>query len=341
MIGKIEISVIIPVYNTKTFLKECVDSVLNQTYRDFELLLIDDGSTDGSSEICDKFAKTDKRVKVFHKKNAGVSSARNLGMEKANGEFITFVDSDDFIKPSYLQKLYDSIVISGCDISICGFKDVKDIRDVNNDAESEFNNKDLVIKPQREIISGLFSDVLYMTVWGKLYRTVLLKDSLFMSSNNAEDVEFNSRIFLRTGKIVIIPEPLYLWRKHAASLTRSRFSTNQADSLDCYLKALQNMPKNESLYHSFALLRLYKVILYSRYNCSKEMRQYVEEKINYIKSKTIDKFLKNRFISIDKKFGLLIFYYIPITYNFFRLWKERELKKLVLKEERSNYMLPL
>ena len=326
MTGKIKISVIIPVYNTGTFLKECVDSVLNQTCRDFELLLIDDGSTDGSSEICDKFAKIDKRVKVFHKKNAGVSSARNLGLEKANGEFVTFVDSDDFIKPSYLQKLCDSIEISGCDIAICGFQAVNDIRDANNDDEPEFNDKDFEIKPQQEIISGLFSDVLYMTVWGKLYRTVLLKDSRFMSRNNAEDVEFNSRIFLKTGKIAVIPENLYLWRKHAASLSRSRFSTDQADSLDCYLKALQNMPENESLYHSFALVRLYKVILYSRYNCSRELKPYVEEKINDIKSKTIDKFLKNRYISIDKKMGLLVFFYIPIAYNFFRLWKERTLK---------------
>ena len=341
MTGEIGISVIIPVYNTKTFLKECVESVLNQTYRDFELLLIDDGSTDGSDEICDEFEKLDKRVKAFHKENAGVSSARNVGMENANGEFIAFVDSDDFIKPSYLQILYDSIKSSRCDISICGFKEVSDIRDVRNDTEPEFNGENFEIKPQREIISGLFSNVLYMTVWGKLYRSDLLKESLFVSSNNAEDVEFNSRIFLKTEKIAMIPEMLYLWRKNASSLTRSRFSTDQADSLDCYLKALQNIPQNESLYHSFALIRIYKVILYSRYNCSKELKPYVEEKINYIKSKTIDKFLKNRFISIDQKFGVLMFYYIPITYHLFRRWKERKLKKDHLNEGRSNSMLSL
>ena len=98
-----KISVIVPVYNTEKFLQRCIDSVLAQTYQDFELLLIDDGSKDSSDTICDEYAAQDTRVKVFHKENGGVSSARNVGLDNARGEWITFVDSDDYIEENYLQ----------------------------------------------------------------------------------------------------------------------------------------------------------------------------------------------------------------------------------------------
>ena len=100
------ISVIVPVYNTEKYLHRCVDSILAQTFTDFELLLIDDGSTDSSGAICDEYAQKDSRVRVFHKENGGVSSARNLGLDKAKGKWVTFVDSDDWIKESFLNKLY-------------------------------------------------------------------------------------------------------------------------------------------------------------------------------------------------------------------------------------------
>ena len=100
------VSVIVPVYNTEKYLEECIQSVLNQSFTDFELLLIDDGSTDQSGLICDKYAKKDNRIRVFHKINGGVSSARNLGLDNAKGEWITFVDSDDCLKPDYLMNLY-------------------------------------------------------------------------------------------------------------------------------------------------------------------------------------------------------------------------------------------
>lgn len=112
------ISVIIPAYNTEAYLARCLDSVLSQTLTDFELLLIDDGSTDGTAAIADRYAEADSRVKVIHKENGGVSSARNRGLEVARGEFITFVDSDDTVQPTYLEKLYTALCETGADISV-------------------------------------------------------------------------------------------------------------------------------------------------------------------------------------------------------------------------------
>ena len=102
-----KVSIIVPVYNTKDYLHRCVDSILAQTFTDFELLLIDDGSTDSSGIICDNYSQIDSRVRVFHKKNGGVSSARNIGLDNANGEWITFVDSDDWVAAAYIEKLYE------------------------------------------------------------------------------------------------------------------------------------------------------------------------------------------------------------------------------------------
>ena len=115
-----DISIIVPVYNSGKWLNRCIDSILAQTYADFEVLLINDGSTDNSPAICDEYAARDSRIRVFHKPNSGVSASRNLGISNSNGEYITFVDSDDWIDAEYLECLHDNI--AGADLSICDFE---------------------------------------------------------------------------------------------------------------------------------------------------------------------------------------------------------------------------
>ena len=113
------ISIIIPIYNSAALLPRCLDSILAQTYRDFTLILVNDGSTDGSGKICDGYAEKDERIRVIHKENGGVSSARNAGLDAADGEYITFIDSDDAIPPGYLETLYMAASGSGADVAIC------------------------------------------------------------------------------------------------------------------------------------------------------------------------------------------------------------------------------
>ena len=126
------ISIIVPVYKAEKYLSECIDSIISQTYENFELILIDDGSPDNSGKICDEYAEKDKRIKVIHKENAGVSSARNIGLDNASGEYIAFIDSDDFVDKQYLEKLHCNLKHNDADISLCRLsyykKDVANIR---------------------------------------------------------------------------------------------------------------------------------------------------------------------------------------------------------------------
>ena len=118
------VSIIVPVYNVEKYLERCLDSLINQTLKDIEIILVDDGSTDDSGNICDKYAKKDKRIKVIHKENGGLSDARNIGLSIANGRYLQFVDSDDFIHKQMIEILYNTIINNNADISICDFDKV-------------------------------------------------------------------------------------------------------------------------------------------------------------------------------------------------------------------------
>jgi glycosyltransferase involved in cell wall biosynthesis len=159
------VSVIIPVYNTEKYIRQCVDSVINQTYKNLEIILVDDGSTDNSTQICDCYAARDERVSVIHKENGGVASARNAGIKRINGDYFTFVDSDDYLLSAFTEKLLSVLLNSGSDIACCNFVYDK-------------NSKTITSYKQNCILSGeeTVNDYLYRkkeigSCCGKLYRT--------------------------------------------------------------------------------------------------------------------------------------------------------------------------
>ena len=157
------ISVIVPVYNSEQTLHRCIDSILGQTYRNFELLLINDGSKDRSGEICDEYARKDSRVKVFHKENGGVSSARNLGLDNAKGEWITFIDSDDSVEESFLESLYS---FGSGSLKICNF---------NGDGQKDYSEECSNVETSL-VITKLLDDNLIWTPWGKLFSSAIIND---------------------------------------------------------------------------------------------------------------------------------------------------------------------
>lgn len=216
------ISVIVPVYNTEKYLDECVQSILNQIFTDFELLLIDDGSTDQSGAICDTYTLQDKRVKVFHKENGGVSSARNMGLDEARGEWITFVDSDDWLKPDYLMNLYVCVnekvdlIISYASIVIPTGENLT--KKHNNGWVSDSNFLDLFSK---------YEMCQNTTCWAKLYKTSFIKDYKIRfneSMSMGEDTVFLYNYLAHSSLIYISNNIDYFYRDVSRSLSKKTFS---------------------------------------------------------------------------------------------------------------------
>ncbi len=209
-----KISIIVPAYRVEKYLPACIDSVLAQTFANWELLLIDDGSPDNCGAICDSYANRDERIKVIHQQNAGVSAARNAGLEAHTGSLLTFLDGDDMITPIYLQRLFEVMKQTGCDISGCGEATFSDIPDLSTP-----------VRQQPEQYSGqqAYELMLYQTgkltssVWGKLYRSTLWDSVRYTPGLWYEDLEVSARIFLRAHTIAYTPEKLYLYRQHGGS----------------------------------------------------------------------------------------------------------------------------
>lgn len=207
------ISVIVPVYNVEKVLYHCIDSILNQSFSDFELILVDDGSTDNSGKICDEYSEKDNRIRVIHKPNGGVSSARNAGIEAAQGEYICFVDSDDYLESNYLEKLIETKrKYADYDNIWCGFQTVVDYCKNNEttfvaEKDKNYSFYDL------STIMVLCEKWLVQMPWNKLFKTKTIKENSIIfppELSLGEDYIFNLRYLDCTnGKIVVINKPLY------------------------------------------------------------------------------------------------------------------------------------
>lgn len=201
------ISVIVPVYNMEQYLDRCVRSILCQTYEKLEIILVDDGSTDASPKMCDAFAKRDRRVKVVHKENGGLSDARNAGLLVASGAYIGYVDSDDWIEPDTYEKMYRACVENDAQVCVCRyFSEYADrTLDGGSGACVPLTRETLL----RIYIGGHAQYVIYNSVWSKLFRRSLVEDMVFPKGRNSEDIVYTTRAFCRLERAVYLDECLY------------------------------------------------------------------------------------------------------------------------------------
>ena len=211
------ISVIVPVYKVENYLARCVDSIIAQSYDNLEIILVDDGSPDNCGKICDGYALNDDRIRVIHKENGGLSDARNRGTEIACGEYITFVDSDDYIAPNFIEYLYDLLTKNNTDISCCCM--VK----TDNDS-AEFDLDSTLLKYQvmsgKECCHALLGD-LYLTLvtaWGKLYKAEIVKKHLFPIGKKHEDEATTCKYYYEAEKVAIGNARLYAYYQNMMSI---------------------------------------------------------------------------------------------------------------------------
>ena len=212
-----KVSVIVPVYNVEKYLKQCLDSIVDQTLEDLEIVLVDDGSVDSSGTICDEYAKKDSRIEVIHKINGGLSDARNVGINRANGRYIGFVDSDDYIKEDMYEKLINLIKEYDADISICNLYDVIDgkeyVRNKDNGIH-EYSRIDIL----KEI---LLDKNIQSYAWNKLYKKELFDEIKYPIRKKYEDIGTTFYLFEKCNKIVVTSEPEYYYLKRADSLVNN------------------------------------------------------------------------------------------------------------------------
>ena len=222
------ISVIVPVYNVEKYLAHCVHSILQQTYSDWELVLVDDGSTDKSGQICDDFVAQHKKIKVIHKTNGGLSDARNAGTMIAQGKYITYVDSDDWIAPNFIETLYSAITAANADVAVCDLVQ-------NATEEIAFERK----RHESKIFDGpgAMEEMLYQTSFdtsacGKLYNAELMRKFCFPKGKLYEDLFLIYKVLFTAHKVVYIPQELYAYRKTTGSIMNQRFTLRMFDELD-------------------------------------------------------------------------------------------------------------
>lgn len=222
------ISIIVPVYNVEKYLKRCIDSILKQTFTDFELILVDDGSTDASGILCDKCAEQDRRIRVLHKKNGGASSARNCGLDIAAGEYIAFVDSDDWVEPCMYECLYrimkeNEAQMAGCRMRIVRRKVKKIVQPI---PETE-------ILGRKELLDRFFriDGVVDCGVWGKIISKKLLDNYRFIEGRMNEDIESGFYLAVNCHRAVYTNMIYYNYFKNRDGVTNSRFSEKKLDLL--------------------------------------------------------------------------------------------------------------
>ncbi len=245
-----KVSIIIPVYNIEQFLPQCLRTVTSQTYRNIEILLVDDGSSDSSGSICDEWAKRDERIVVIHQENQGVSQARNTAMERSTGQFIGFVDGDDWCEPQMIERLLRSLRKNDADVAMCGYTDYPNGLD-------HPVRKGLVPGGPRDYESAipviLQRNGYFTAVWNKMFRADVLRPKgsvIKMDPGLAygEDEAWLFEVLSGAERIAFVPEALYHWRPREGSATRSdRMTEGQMTLLEAKARALALLPDEHDI----------------------------------------------------------------------------------------------
>ena len=225
-----KISVIVPVYNVEQYLERCVDSIINQTYTNLEIILVNDGSTDNSGKLCDELAKKDERIRVIHKENGGLSDARNRGIDESESDLVGFIDSDDYIDSDMYEVLLKNLNDTDANLSMCALYDV-----YNNTPEAQVTNKETwKLSSEQAIKMVMEAKILSVTAVNKLYRKSLFTDLKFEVGKIAEDAFIMIKLLDKCEKIVATNEKKYYYVHRENSITTQKFSTKFLNVIEAY-----------------------------------------------------------------------------------------------------------
>ncbi|MCM3412438.1 glycosyltransferase family 2 protein [Metabacillus litoralis] len=316
----VKISIIVPIYKVEKYLAKCIDSILNQTFKEYELILVNDGSPDSCGEICEEYSKRDKRVKVIHKKNGGLSSARNAGIDIAKGEYIAFVDSDDFIHKNMYEMLYKNAINTSSDIVICDYFIVSE-NEIIQDESYQFK-----IQPKTftniEVLRELYRDdrIKFVVAWNKLYKKSLFSKLRYKEGRIHEDEFIIHKILYECSKVTYLPVKLYFYLQTDNSIIRSPYNIKRLDRVYALKERVEFFKKIKQLklqHHAESkyiqsLFANYKNIRMNNIPLGKEL---IKLRLDLLTN--ITTLAKNPYYKKKEKLMWLIFIINPLLYDWY------------------------
>lgn len=318
------ISIILPIYNIEKYLDKCMDSIINQTYKNLEIIMVDDGSTDGCGVKCDGFLKQDRRVVVYHKTNGGLSDARNYGISRANGEYIACIDPDDYVDLDYIEYLFDILMKYNSRMSICQHR----VRYSNGTVKDYGKNGDEALSAKCCVERLLYHDVIDTSAWAKLYHKSLFEKVQYPKGRIFEDIGTTYALMLQCDYIAVGYQSKYNYIFHDNSVVNSEFKPNKLDLLEM----TDIMGKNvEKIFPDLSEAVLRRRV-YSRISTLNQMltiSNYEKEKKDILEfiRKNRGKVLKNNKAPIRDKIALIM---LTFSYSFYKfcwlLYRNQKMK---------------
>lgn len=246
------ISVIVPVYNVENYVSKCIDSILRQTYKNLEIILVDDGSTDRSGAICDEYALKDNRIRVIHKENEGLSGARNTGLALARGRYIGFADSDDWLAEDMYGSLFRALTETNADIAVCGHY----LAYATGETVAESGNGGRKIYNRREAVHAIVRDEeIHSFAWDKLYKKELFDGIKYPAGRYVQDIFTTYRLFMRVGTVVRCDEPKYYYYQRGNSIQRTRGKKLNWDQFCVYEEQMEVLREDYPELREFLVTR--------------------------------------------------------------------------------------
>jgi len=251
------VSIIVPVYNVSAYLNECIDSLIIQSYSNIEIILVDDGSTDGSGQICDQYSKLDDRIVVIHKKNGGLSDARNAGLNAMHGQYVAFVDSDDWIDEQMIQKFYSISQSTNADIVAGGYVAIY------KNMHVQCSEKSGIYSMTEALKLLLYNKELHDHVCTKLFRASIWDEIRFPKNKVFEDIRTTYKTFLKSERIVVTDYNLYFYRQRGEGIARGTFNKSKLQNINAINELLRDRVINQNIeYISLLKKRLLRVKCY-------------------------------------------------------------------------------
>lgn len=291
------ISIIVPIYNVESYLIRCIDSLINQTYTNIEIILVDDGSPDKCPAICDSYVQIDNRIRVIHKANGGLSDARNAGIGVATGDLIAFVDSDDWVSPTYIDTMLKVMNDSDADIVECGF-----VRTTGETDENANNNRSSrKTYTSSEALQLLIKDCeLHQIVWNKLYTRSVIADTLFEVGKYNEDEFWTYQIMARARRIVKIDDILYYYYQNTTSIMGQGYKIKRLDAIEAKVRRQKYIDHNYPELSDIAATNLMGSIIYAGQMSIAHLDKKEKSKAIYLLKRYIkDVFGNNKYLFID------------------------------------------